>query len=180
MKKKSKCVTGFPPVIGKKPLVLILGSMPSERSLAVRQYYGHPQNSFWCIMGEICGANPGLPYEKRLEALTRSGIALWDVLKHCEREGSGDGDIRPESEVPNAIEQLLVAHPTITAIALNGGKARQSFYRYIWRHLTDARQKGLTVWALPSTSPACAMIPYAEKLRRWRAALEPFIGKTND
>ncbi len=164
----TKKLTGFPAVVGTRPTILILGSMPGERSLTMREYYGHPQNSFWRIMGTLCGAAPELPYEKRLAALRRSGIALWDVLKHCERIGSGDGDIRRESEVPNAIGDLLTKHPTIQAVALNGGKARQAFRRHIQPTLPDAVKAHLTILELPSTSPACAMISYKEKLQRWR------------
>ncbi|HNT27947.1 MAG TPA: DNA-deoxyinosine glycosylase [bacterium] len=172
-----KKLTGFPAVVGKRPTILILGSMPGERSLTMREYYGHPQNSFWRIMGTLCGAVPELPYEQRLAALKRHGIALWDVLKHCERIGSGDGDIRRESEVPNAIGDLLRKHPTIRAVALNGGKARQAFRRHIWPTLPDAVTARLTILELPSTSPACAMISYKEKLHRWRE-VERFLRST--
>jgi len=177
MRKNLVYCTSFPPVVGEKPRLLILGSMPGERSLAMRQYYGHPQNSFWRIMGKLCGAGHERPYKERLETLKRNGVALWDVLKHCAREGSGDGDIRPDSEIPNAIGELLAAHPTIGAVAFNGSKARQAFRRHIWPHLSETIKKRLTILELPSTSPACARIPFAEKLRRWNAALKPFIGK---
>lgn len=170
----TKKLTSFPAVEGKRPTILILGSMPGERSLTMREYYGHPQNSFWRIMGTLCGAGPELPYEQRLAALRQSGIALWDVLKHCERRGSGDGDIRRESEVPNAIGALLTKHPTIRAVALNGGKARQAFRRHIQPTLPDAVKVRLEILELPSTSPACAMIPYKKKLQRWRE-VEGFI-----
>ena len=167
-KNRASRITGFPAVVGARPTILILGSMPGERSLTMREYYGHPQNSFWRIMGTLCGAMPELPYEDRLDALNRHGIALWDVLKHCERRGSGDGDIRRESEVPNAIGDLLTRHPTIRAVALNGGKARQAFRRHILPTLPDAVTVRLTLLELPSTSPACAMISYENKLKSWR------------
>ncbi len=178
MRNRSTYCTSFPPIVGGKPHLLILGSMPGERSLAVRQYYGHPQNSFWRIMGELCGAGHERSYEERLEALKRSGIALWDVLKHCEREGSGDGNIRPGSEVPNAIGELLAAYPTIRAVALNGSKARQAFRRHIWPHIPETIKKCLTIVELPSTSPACARIPFSQKSHRWCAALKPFVRGT--
>jgi len=172
----TKKLTGFPAVVGAKPTILILGSMPGERSLTMREYYGHPQNSFWRIMETLCGAAPELPYEERLDALKRHGIALWDVLKHCERRGSGDGDVRRESEVPNAIGDLLTRHPTIRTVALNGGKARQAFRRHILLMLPDAVAARITLLELPSTSPACAMISYKEKLARWRET-KKYLGK---
>ena len=87
----------FPPVAGNDATVLILGSMPGKESLKQHQYYAHPQNAFWKIMGELVGAHPDLPYPQRLHALTNARIALWDVLETCERQGSLDSDIQNET-----------------------------------------------------------------------------------
>ena len=45
----------FDPVIDAGTRVLILGSLPGERSLARGQYYAHPQNQFWRLVGEVLG-----------------------------------------------------------------------------------------------------------------------------
>jgi len=176
MGSKKRIISGFPPVVGECPRVLILGSIPGERSLVLKQYYGHPQNSFWQIMGKLCGAAPELPYEKRTDVLKKSGIALWDVLKHCERIGSGDSNILRESEIPNAVADLLIQHPTIRAVALNGGKAQQAFRHHILPMLPETILQRLTLIGLPSTSPACAMISCAEKLKQWRK-IKRFLGE---
>lgn len=167
--KRAPQVSGFPAVVGPKPTLLILGSMPGTRSLSSQQYYGHPQNSFWRIMGLLCGAAPELPYDQRLAVLKGRGIALWDVLAQCERVGSGDSAIRGESEVANAIGTLLAKQATIGALALNGGKARQAFGRHVWPILDPATRARLEIIALPSTSPACARLDFAGKWACWQA-----------
>src|SRR5437763_7222683 len=113
----------FPPQSAPDCRVLILGSMPGERSLALGQYYGHPQNLFWPFMGALCGAGPELSYRARLAQLKQAGIGLWDVLAQCVRPGSLDGRIERASEVPNDLAGLITRRPRLAAIALNGGKA---------------------------------------------------------
>lgn len=152
----------FAPILGRRPKLLILGSMPGLESLRRRQYYGHPRNQFWALLGEASGTElAALSYPRRLAALKRLGIALWDTLKECTREGSLDGDIGDET--PNDIARL-VRESDVRAVFLNGGKARRVFQR----HCAAGLPGGVAVVALPSSSPAAAAIPYAEKLRRWR------------
>jgi hypoxanthine-DNA glycosylase len=160
-------VTSFPPIIGDHPRVLILGSMPGIRSLELNQYYGHPRNLFWPFMDEICGATPELGYVQRVETIQQAGIALWDVLQHCARAGSLDADIIASSEIPNDIPGLLREHPTIRAVAFNGGKAEQAFRKHIRPQLSANQLEALAWLPLPSTSPANASISKAEKLKRW-------------
>ncbi|HEX3121779.1 MAG TPA: DNA-deoxyinosine glycosylase, partial [Rhodanobacteraceae bacterium] len=109
-----------------------------------------------------------LAYAERIARLHRRGIGIWDVLERCERRGSLDSAIVPDSEVANDIPGLLVSHQGIRAIALNGGKARQSFRRHIVPRLDAALRARITQIDLPSTSPANASIPRARKLERWR------------
>ncbi len=157
-------ITSFPPVVSINAKVLILGSMPGIRSLELNQYYGHPRNLFWNFIGEICGASPKFDYQKRIEILREFGIALWDVLHYCERKGSLDSDIVTSSEVPNDIPGLLAKYPDIHLIAFNGKKAEKAFRKHILPELADGK---ITLLPLPSTSPANASIPKAEKLQRW-------------
>jgi len=172
MSKKSTRVASFPPQVGADCRVLVLGTVPSLRSLELRQSYGHAQNLFWPLMGELFDAGPALPYVERIARLHRRGIGIWDVLKVCERPGSLDSSIVPASEVPNAIAWLLRRERSIRAIALNGGKAQQAFRRHIAAQLDTRLVERVAVLALPSTSPANASIPRAEKRRRWSVLLE--------
>ena len=94
-------ITGFGPIWDADCRVLVLGSMPSIKSLEESQYYAHPRNAFWPIMCELLGGAPGDDYAARARMLTRHGIALWDVCRCCERLTSSDSMIR--AEVPNDI-----------------------------------------------------------------------------
>ena len=109
-------ILSFPPVIGEKPIVLILGTMPGKRSLEAKQYFANPRNQFWKIMGEIIGFDPNAPYPMRLRKLMDSHIALWDSLNACEREGSLDQDIVESTEIPNDVNRMIAEHPTTAQV----------------------------------------------------------------
>lgn len=162
----------FPPETARDCRVLILGSMPGERSLAAAQYYAHPQNLFWPFMAALCGAGPELPYRRRIARLKRAGIGLWDVLAECVRPGSLDTRIVRESEAPNDLARLIAARPRLAAIALNGGKAAQAFARHVAPTLDAATRARLALVPLPSTSPAHASMTRAAKLERWMVLRE--------
>jgi len=164
-------VASFPPQVGADCRVLVLGTVPSLRSLELRQSYGHAQNLFWTFMGEMFDAGRELPYAERIRRLHARGIGIWDVYRQVERPGSLDSSIVKASEVPNAITQLLAREPAIRAIALNGGKAAEGFRRHIEPKLDAALRERIDVLALPSTSPANASIPRTAKFAQWRVLL---------
>ena len=116
-------VFSFPPIASAAARVLILGSMPGKRSLQASQYYAHPQNAFWPIVGSCCGFDAGLPYAERTRLIAERGIALWDVLQSCEREGSLDSDIVGASARANDFARFLARHGGIGAVLCNGGTA---------------------------------------------------------
>ena len=155
----------FAPVAAADARILILGSMPGVASLEAGEYYAHPRNAFWPIMGALFGAGPHLPYAERVTALKTSGIAVWDVLQACERQGSLDSNIR--AEVTNDFAAFFAAHPAIRRIGLNGGKAAASFRKYAAHRLLANAE----VHVLPSTSPAHAARSFEVKCDLWRAAL---------
>ena len=152
----------FPPVVRKDARILILGSMPGGESLRRQQYYAHPRNAFWRIMGTLFGFSPDLPYEDRLKALKKHHAALWDSLAGCDRSGSLDTNIRnPE---PNDISGLLKQNPSIRTIFCNGSASFQFLKKYHPRLFADPE---LEIIQLPSTSPAAAVYSFEEKLERW-------------
>ena len=154
---------GFPPVCRHDARVLILGSLPGQRSLQATQYYAHPQNAFWRIMHELTGA--GGTYEERCSTLVEHGIALWDVLAESVRPGSMDADIQSHSAQANDFAGFLADHQNVRRVFFNGQKAAQLFQRLVVLDDCDTARQFAT---LPSTSPAYASMAYEEKLRIWR------------
>lgn len=152
--------------------MLVLGSLPGRASLEAGQYYAQSRNAFWPIMGKLCGAAPEIEYDRRLEALKRSGVALWDVLYEAVRPGSLDASIVTASQEVNDIASLIARHQSIGLIAFNGQKAAQIFRRYVEPALTNP---GPVTATLPSTSPAYASLTREQKLERWRRALAPYL-----
>lgn len=147
--------------------VLILGSMPGVESLSRQQYYAHPRNRFWDIMGALIGAHRELPYVRRLQVLRARGIALWDVAGRCYRPGSLDARIERESVVPNDFAVLFARCPRIASVFFNGKTAEALFLRLVFPELPE-RWQALDYRALPSTSPANAALTAAQKLERWQ------------
>jgi TDG/mug DNA glycosylase family protein len=162
-------VHSFEPIADPASRVLILGSMPGKASLRAEQYYAHPQNAFWKILGTLFDFDPGAAYEVRIAQLRARGIALWDVMQSCVRESSLDSDIEEDSIVANPFGDFLSDHPAIRTICFNGAKAEASWRQHVLPQLTNAR--GFAYHRLPSTSPANASIPYANKIEAWKAAL---------
>lgn len=160
-------VRSFPPLARRDARVLILGSMPGAESLRRRQYYAHPSNQFWPIMGALFGADAALPYAERVDRLLDRGIAVWDVLRRCAREGSLDSAIRPGSEAVNDFAAFFRRHASVGAVFFNGRKSEDVFIRAVQPRL-GARGEALRCERLPSTSPAHAGVPRAAKLAAWR------------
>jgi TDG/mug DNA glycosylase family protein len=155
--------SGFLPITGDSPRVLILGSSPSIQSLRHCEYYGNPQNHFWKIMDALYAIDHKLPYHKRITHLTGHNIALWDVIRICKRRGSADDKIR--EPVFNDISGFLTAHPTVRLIVLNGTAAGRYYHRMNMPPDTESN-------ILPSTSPANTRYTLAEKVGAWKIICE--------
>ena len=168
-------VTGFPPVADKDAAILILGSMPSIKSLEANQYYAHPRNSFWFIMTDIFGGSVDQEYNKRKALLLRNKIALWDVLNSCQRKGSLDSSIKNESTIINDFNTFFTEHPLIKAVYFNGTRAQQEYNRQVLPDL-DARFSDIEYQRLPSTSPAMASLTREQKLQQWKTILQQLDG----
>ena len=154
---------GLAPVIAPGTKLVVLGSFPGAASLAAQQYYAHPRNHFWPIVGTLLGIDLlALPYAERLQAVRERGLGMWDVYAACVREGSLDSAI--EAAEPNDLASLKRRAPGLAAIAHNGGESARSM------RVTGAL--GLPVFRLPSTSPANASWSFERKLAAWRQAFE--------
>ncbi|MEG3171402.1 DNA-deoxyinosine glycosylase [Sphingomonas sp. ZB1N12] len=137
----------FPPIMGPDARILVLGSLPGDRSLAAQRYYAHPQNQFWHLMSPVVGRDlVALDYVDRLAALRASGVALWDVIGSARRAGSSDAAIvDPQG---NDIAALVAQLPKLRAVAFNGGTALKQGLK-----LLGPGYDGPAIIALPSSSP---------------------------
>lgn len=165
----SELLTGLAPIIGTRPRLLLLGSMPGAASLLEQRYYAHPRNLFWPFMQQLFGIPVELGYQQRCQLLTEQGVAIWDVIAHCERAGSLDSAIKKSTVICNAIPHLLEAQPQILKICFNGAKAAEEFKRHLLPmviHRTD-----IEYIQLPSSSPAHASQSKEQKLECWAKAL---------
>ena len=149
----------FAPHVAPDTRLLILGSLPGVRSLAEQQYYAHPTNQFWRLLGEVIGRPlTDMPYGERLATLRDAKVGLWDVIRSAERHASSDSLIR-QAEVHD-LASLVADLPDLRMIAFNGGKAAA-----IGRKQLPASQ-GIEVVDLPSSSAANTS-RYAAKRGQW-------------
>lgn len=155
----------FPPVTDVHIRLLILGSLPGDRSLAQTRYYAHPQNHFWRLLSAVVDRDlVALDYDDRLAALLEHHIGLWDVVASATRTGSADAAIR--DIVGNDLPGLIATLPELRAVAFNGGAA----YRHGLRQIGPGPRPAMV--ALPSSSPLhtvglTAKLPAWLTLRDW-------------
>ena len=151
--------TGLAPIVRGDARLLILGSLPGDRSLIAQRYYDHPTNQFWRLLGGAIGEElQALGYEERLERLAERGVGLWDVIGSARRVGSLDQAIREPAH--NSLEALIAGLPELRAIAFNGGTAAA-----VGRRLVGSLHGAMMI-DLPSSSAAFTL-PLAEKARDW-------------
>jgi len=159
-----KKVRSFDPISSKDARILILGSMPGERSLAAAQYYAHPRNAFWKILQRAVGWEEGAEYDERILRLKAHGIALWDVLHSCHRKGSLDTAIRAGSVKVNDFGAFFRRHPKIDTVLFNGSASERYYKQYV---LPTLERTDLSYLRMPSTSPAHAALSFEEKAAAW-------------
>ena len=153
-------LSSFLPIIDEHSCILILGSMPGVESLKLQQYYANPRNQFWKIIYSLFNIEPNPNYEERIAFIKSKKIAVWDVIGTCYREGSLDSNIQEEKV--NDFSALFEAYPNIKTVLFNGGKAYETYKKWIG----FGSIPNLTFHKLTSSSPANTK-KYEEKLREW-------------
>ncbi len=160
-------IESFEPIESRNSKILILGSMPSVISLNKYQYYGNPQNAFWKIIFDLLEEEFVNDYETKKNLLIKNHIALWDVIKLCERDGSSDSKIR--NEEVNDFESFFKEHMKLKAVFFNGKKAQEIFIKKVMGKAHIPTE--ISYEALPSTSPANVM-KYEDKKKAWGIILK--------
>lgn len=150
------------PVFDQNSRILILGSFPSVKSREVKFFYGHPKNRFWKVIAAVHGEKTLSSIEEKKSFLLRNHIAVWDVIKSCDIEGSADSSIK--NVVPNDLNRIL-NQAKIEHIFLNGKKAEQLYKKYMEKEIDRKAE------CLPSTSPANAAWSFERLLEEWKRIL---------
>lgn len=163
--------SSFPPVIDGNTRVLVLGSLPGEASLAAGRYYAHPRNLFWHLIGAVIGQDlVAIDYDARLTTLLEHGVGLWDTVRSGNRQGSLDAALRDVEH--NDLAAVIARAPSLSAIGFNGATSARIGRQVLGGQPGSAPPVALI--DLPSSSPAFAAMPLAEKTRRW-LALRPHL-----
>ena len=143
------------PIYDKNSKILILGSFPSRKSRENNFYYAHPRNQFWSLLEDV--------YEEKIidkkAFLLNNNIALFDVIKKCDIDGSKDSSIK--NVIPNDIN-YLVKNSQITKIYVTGRKALELYQKYI------EKETNIKAIYLPSPSPLNRTLSYQEKLKEYQ------------
>ena len=160
----------FEPVYASDAKVLIVGSMPGVKSLQAQEYYAHPRNAFWPILFDVFGQEKTDDYAQKKRLIVENKVALWDVARMCEREGSLDSDMRQIAF--NDFGALFAACTQIRAVLCNGGTAHSLFIK-------SGYAGDKVVLRLPSTSPAYTL-SYEKKRAAWKEALGETLGDDRD
>ncbi|MDR0832669.1 MAG: DNA-deoxyinosine glycosylase [Candidatus Symbiothrix sp.] len=161
--KSADTKTSFDPVSNSDTTVLILGSLPGDKSLELSEYYGHPSNRFWKIISRITENELPLTYAEKKQLLLKTNIGVWDIAHQANRKGSLDSAIHDEE--PNDLDSFIAKHKNLKVVGFNGKKAEALYNKYF------DRKPGINYISLPSTSPANAGINFENICEVWRHLL---------
>lgn len=154
----------FPPLVNQNSKILILGTMPGEKSLELQEYYGNKGNSFWKLLFTLFDQPLPATYTEKKQLLEENDIALWDVLAYCERTGSLDSNIR--NEKANDFESFYKKYPSIKHVFFSSKNASKFYDKYV------GRRKDIQYTILPSPSGANASKSFMQKLEEWETIME--------
>lgn len=151
-------IHSIPPLFDPSSRVLILGSFPSVKSRETGFFYGHTQNRFWRVLSEVLNCAEPRSVEEKKRLLLSHGVALWDVIRSCDIEGSADSSIK--NIVPNDLSVILESCD-IKSIFVNGKTAERLYIKYIQPKVNRPAV------CLPSTSPANASWSVSRLTEAW-------------
>lgn len=154
----------FQPIEDENIEILILGTLPSAKSLEAGEYYAHQQNRFWKTIAKVTKNELPADYTEKKQLLLREKIGLWDVVMQANREGSSDSTI--QNELPNPLDEFISKHPNLKVIAFNGKTAEKLFDTYF------KRREGIKYLSLPSTSPANASCSLETLIEKWQKIIQ--------
>lgn len=153
----------FPAVKDSASKILILGSVPSVKSVEHDFYYMHPQNRFWKVLSALFGEDfYNADKQTKIALLTKHKIALYDSVEECDIAGSSDSAI---SNIVPADINAIMDGTQISHIFCNGN-ASYAYFEKFNPALADMTTK------LPSTSPANAAFSLDKLIEKWKVVSE--------
>jgi len=160
-------VSDVPDLLAPELRVLFVGINPGRRSAAAHAHFANPRNDFWRLAHES-GLTPELLGPERQREALDHGIGITNAAP---RTTPGSGDLRAAdfAQAADRLEHLAVTlRPRVLAFvgkeAYRGAFGERPALGLQERRLGEAR-----LFVLPSTSPANATVPYAERLTWFRA-----------
>ncbi len=158
--KTTHAKTSFDPISNADTQILILGTMPGDKSLELGEYYGHSRNRFWKIISTITNNELPQTYADKKVLLLKTRIGIWDVAHKANRKGSLDSAI--EDEEPNNLNSFIAKHKNLKVICFNGAKSEALHDKYF------DRISEIKYISLPSTSPANTGIDFDSICKKWK------------
>ena len=155
--------SSFDPISNSEIEVLILGTIPGDKSISVKEYYAHPRNRFWRIISTITKSELPGDYRSKTQLLLKNKIGVWDVAHHANRKGSLDSNI--VSEIPNDLDKLISKCGKLRIVGFNGAKSEALFNKYF------SKKEKISYITLPSTSPANASMSFDTICKIWQQLL---------
>ena len=165
-KNDSTIVEGFPPLMCHEPRVLILGTIPGEKSISANEYYCDNRNRMWKMLAELATQKLPTNYSEKKVLLEQLHVVLWDYYQSVERTNSTDKGILKVT--PNDIVGFIRKNPTITKIAINGYKK----YNMFGEKLQNQFGQSIKVFRLPETSGSNASWTLEKLCQDWSVVFE--------
>jgi len=165
--------SSVPDVLGPDLACVFCGINPGRVSAAAAAHFANPRNDFWRLLHDA-GFTPRLYDPQEQHALPELGFGLTNAAY---RTTPGSGDLR-RGDFDRIEFEARIDAVSPRAVAFVGKEA----YRGLWNERPalgpQERAIGSTgLFVLPSTSPANAAVPYAERLR-WFEALREWLEPT--
>ena len=161
-----------PDVLGPGLQVVFCGINPGFVSAAAAAHFANPRNDFWRLL-HATGFTPRLLRPDEQVEVLEYGIGLTNAASRTTR---GSGDLR-RGDFAGAVERLerIARELEPRVIAFVGKEAYRGAFGERPDHGLQERRLGETLlFVVPSTSPANAAVPWAERLR-WFEALRELV-----
>ncbi len=166
----AETASDVPDVLAPNLRSVFCGINPGRVSAAAAAHFANPRNDFWRLLHDA-GFTPRLYAPEEQFTLLELGYGLTNAAY---RTTPGSGDLRRGDFDGARLERIArELHPL--AIAFVGKEAYRGAFGERPELGPQPRTLGATLlFVLPSTSPANASVPYAERLR-WFGALHEWL-----